>query len=227
MSRKWTDEESRWLRDNHARMDVQSLSQRLGVPIAEVEKRLKQMKLVPEDEGSPLLPARKAPATMKELVREISAARREYEKAMELFHRRDLVEAAKRFEAIVEKYPDAKEYVDRAKMYLTACRTNGKRHAPLPSSPEELYHAAVFEKNRGQVGRALELLKKVSAIRDEDARALYLAACCHALAGTPDEAIAALRRAITADPSTRIHARLETDLASLRGRPGFSELLGA
>ena len=226
MSRKWTEDENRWLRDNHARLDIQSLSQRLCVPITEVDRRLKQMKLVPEDEAPALPPPKKAPATMKELVREISAARREYEKAMELFHQRDLVEAAKRFEAIVEKHPDAKELVDRAKMYLAACRTNGKRHVPLPSSPEEVYHAAVFEKNRGQVGRALELLKKASFPRDDDGRFLYLTACCHALSGSPDEAIAALRRSIAADPMNRIHARLEADLSALRGRPGFLELLG-
>ena len=225
MSRKWTEDESRWLRDNHARMDVQSLSQRLGIPITEVEKRLKQMKLGPSDAASPPPPARKAPATLKEAVREMSAARRDYEKAMDAFHRRELADAAKRFEALVEKHPDAREYVDRARMYLAACRNGGKKNAPVPSSPEELYHAAVFEKNRGQVTRALELLKKATAARDSDPRFLYLAACCHALAGSPEDALASLGRAIAADPMNRIHARLETDLSSLRGRPGFSELL--
>jgi len=225
MSRKWTEDESRWLTDNHVRMDVQSLSRRLGVPITDVEKRLKLMKLAPSDDAPPLPPAKKSPATLKEAVREISAARREYEKAMELFHRRDLVEAAKRFEALVERYPDAKEYVDRARMYLAACRNGGKRSVPLPSSPDEIYHAAVFEKNRGQFGRALELLKKATISRDDDARYLYLAACCLALAGSSDDALSVLRRAIEADPMNRVHARLEADLASLRGRPGFSELL--
>lgn len=225
MNRKWTEDESRWLRDNHARMDVQSLSQRLGIPIAEVEKRLKVMKLASADEAPAPQLTRKAPATLREAVREMSAARRDYEKAMEAFHRRDLADAAKRFEAVVDKYPEAREYVDRARMYLAACRNGGKKTAPAPSSPEELYHAAVYEKNRGQVSKALELLKRATSTREADPRFLYLAACCHALAGSAEDAIASLGRAIAADPMNRIHARLETDLSSLRGRPGFSELL--
>ena len=224
MSRKWTEDESRWLRDNHVRMDALGLSQRLGVPIADVEKRLRQMKLVPADEASAPPAPKKPPPTLKEAVREMSAARRDYEKAIEFFHRRELSEAAKRFEALIERYPDTKEYVDRARMYLAACRSGGKRSAPPPSAPEELYHAAVFEKNRGQADKALDLLRKASATGDEDARFLYLAACCHALAGSHDEAIAALKRAIAADPMNRIHARREGDLSCLRGRPGFSEL---
>lgn len=223
MSRKWTDDESRWLRDNYARMDILSLSQRLAIPIAEVEKRLKQLKLSPSDAAP--APSKKSPATLKEAVREISLARKEYEKAMEAFHRRDLGDAARRFEALIEKHADAREFVDRARMYLAACRAGGKKASPVPSSPEELYHAAVFEKNRGQVSRALDLVRKGAHAKGDEARFAYLAACCHALAGQYDEALTSLRKAVAADPMNRVHARLEADLSPLRGTPLFSEIV--
>lgn len=221
MSRKWTDEDTRWLKANFARMDIQSLSKRLGIPLAEVEKRMKQMKLSPSESAAP----RKAPASLKDQQRELSAARREYEKAIDLFHKRRLDEAAERFQALVDNHPDEKEFLDRARMYLSACRNGKKSRGSSPSEPEELYHAAVFEKNRGNLDKALDLLKKTTGRKDGDGRLHYLAACCHALQGDAEQALANLRKAIAADDQNRIHARLETDLVSLRGTPDFSELV--
>ena len=219
MTKKWSEEDSRWLKANFGRMDVQNLSHALGFPLAEVEARIKHLKLV-HDGSAP----KKAPASMREAVRELSAARKEYERAIELFHKRRLDEAAARFEELLERHPDEKELVDRSRMYLAACR-NGKNNHSTPTEPEELYHAAVFEKNRGNVSRALELLGKSAARRDGDGRIHYLAACCHALAGDNEQALTSLKKAIAVDTQNRIQARLETDLASLRGTPGFSELV--
>lgn len=219
MTRKWTEEDTRWLKANCERMDLQTLSHELGAPLAEVEKRLKQIRSAGHDDRGASV---KAPSTVKEAVREISAARREYEKAIEVFHRRDLEDAARRFEALIEAHPTEKEIVDRSRMYVAACR-NGKKRSTTPSEPDELFHAAVFEKNRGNFPRALELLKKANGRKDEDGRMHYLAACCHALAGEADEALASLKKAIAASDQNRIQARLDSDLLSLRANPAFSE----
>ena len=45
MNRKWTEDDSRWLKANHGRMDLQTLSQELKVPLAEVERRLQALRL--------------------------------------------------------------------------------------------------------------------------------------------------------------------------------------
>jgi tetratricopeptide (TPR) repeat protein len=222
MNKKWNEDATRWLKANFGRMDLQSLSHALGFPLTEVEHRIKQLKLHSSDPNGA---RRKAPASLKEAVREISAARKDYEKAIDLFHKRKFEDAAVRFEELIAKHPDEKEFTDRARMYLTACRSGKKGRVSIPSEPEEIYHAAVFEKNRGNVERALELLKKTAARRDLDGRVHYLAACCHALAGDSDQALVHLKKAIAADDQNRIHARLENDLSSLRGTPGFSELV--
>lgn len=222
MNKKWSEDDARWLKANFGRMDLQSLSHTLGFPLTEVELHIKQLKLHASD-GNGV--KHKAPASLKEAVRELSAARKDYERAIELFHKRKFDEAADRFEELMVKHPDEKEFTDRARMYLAACRNGKKSRASIPSEPEEIYHAAVFEKNRGNVERALELLKKTAARRDLDGRVHYLAACCHALAGDFDQALVNLKKAIAADDQNRIHARLENDLSSLRGTPGFSELV--
>jgi len=221
MNRKWTDDDTRWLKANFGRLDVQKISYELGVPLEEVQKRAKALKLaVPETSA-----ARKAPASLKEAQKELSAARKEYEKAMDAFHKRRFDEAARRFEDVVEKYPDEKEFRDRAKMYLVACRNGKKPRAVAPGDPEDLYHVAVFEKNRGNFEKALDLLKKTAGKRDGDGRLHYLAACCHALSGDVDQAITNLKKAIAADDQNRIQARLDTDLTVLRSHQGFADIV--
>lgn len=222
MTKKWTDDDTRWLKTNVARLDVQTLALKLGSSLEEVEKRIRQLKLV---SPPPAATPRKAPASLKEIQKELSAARREYEKAIEALHKRRFEEAGRRFEELIQKYPDEKEFRDRAKMYLAACRSGKKSKSALPSEPEELYHHAVFEKNRGNMDRALELLRRAAGRRDGDGRLHYLAACCHALQGNVDEALLSLKKAIAASDQNRIHARLDTDLSALRGHQGFTELL--
>ncbi len=221
MNRKWTDDDTRWLKANFARLDVQKISYQLGVPLEEIQKRVKALKLVVVEPAA----ARKAPTSLKEAKKELSAARREYEKAMDAFHKRRFDEAARRFEDVVEKYPDEKEFRDRAKMYLAACRNGKKTRAAVPGDAEDLYHSAVFEKNRGNLEKALDLLKKTAGKRDGDGRLHYLAACCHALSGDVDQAITNLKKAIAADDQNRIQARLDTDLVALRSHQSFAEIV--
>jgi len=222
MSKKWTEDDTRWLKANVGRLDVQKIAYQLGVSLEEVQKRIRHLKLA-ETATAPA--PRKSPSSLKEAQKELSAARKEYEKAIEAFHKRRFDEAMKRFEELIEKHPDEKEFRDRARIYLAACRSGKKSRGSVPSEPEELYHHAVFEKNRGNVDRALELLKKTAGRRDGDGRLHYLAACCHALQGDVDEALQSLRKAIAASDQNRIQARLDTDLAALRGHQRFTELL--
>ena len=130
-NRKWTEDDARWLKANYGRMDVQTLSKKLGLSLEDLDKKVKQLRLTaPEPEK-----ARKAPGSLKEAVRETSAARKEYEKAIELFHKRHFDDAARRFEDLIEKHPDEKEFLDRARMYLTADPRLGSRRSRSPWRP--------------------------------------------------------------------------------------------
>jgi tetratricopeptide (TPR) repeat protein len=144
---------------------------------------------------------------------------------MDLLHRRHFSEAAEQFAELIERNPLEKELVDRARLHLAAARRGAAAISETPSG-DELYHAAVFEKNRGNVSRALELVARSDSAPDPDGRFPYLAACCHALDGRPHEALDCLRRAIALSRQNRIHARLESDLTGLRSVPGFVELVG-
>ena len=222
MSRHWTQDELRWLRANVGRTDLQSASRALGVPLVDIEKKIREI----QAESAEAVGARKPPATLREATRELSQARKLFEKGMEHFHRREMEAAARCFTELLEIHPDERELIDRARTFLAVSK-NGKKEREKPlRGPVEIYHAAVIEKNRGNCLRALELVQSSNGQGDPDGRLAYLAACCLALNGRNAEAIASLREAIAASDQNRIQARLEADLAPLRHEPLFESLVG-
>ena len=223
MSRHWTQDEIRWLRANVGRTDLQSASRALGIPLVEVEKKLRELQAeAQEAAGGP----RKPPATHREAARGLSQARKLFEKGVEHLHRREMEPAAACFAEVLELHPDERELVDRARTYLAVSRNGKHERERVPRDVSDAYHAAVFEKNRGNCAKALELLQAAGAHGDADGRLAYLAACCLALSGHPADALASLRAAIEASGQNRIQARLEPDLASLRSQPPFEALVG-
>jgi tetratricopeptide (TPR) repeat protein len=220
MSRHWTQDEIRWMRANVGRMDLQSASRALGVPLVDVEKKAREIQA--EDAAV----VRKAPATHREAARELSQARKLFEKGMEHLHRREMEPAAGCFAEVLELHPDELELVDRARTYLAVARNGKREREKALRDPVEIYHAAVYEKNRGNCLRAIELVQGANGQGDPDGRLAYLAACCLALNGRPADALASLRAAIAASDQNRIQARLEADLASLRSEPLFESLVG-
>ena len=221
-NRKWTEDDARWLKANFGRMDSQTLSRKLGLSLEELEKKVKQLKLVAHEPDK----ARKAPASLKEAVRESSAARKEYEKAIELFHKRHFDDAARRFEDLIEKHPDEKEFLDRARMYLRRAATGRRRRPPPAAEPGgALPRGRLREepRQRREGARAPPQERRAAAMAT--AACHYLTACCFALQGDAEQALQCLRKAIAADDQNRIQARLEADLAVLRGTQGFTELV--
>ena len=223
MNRHWTQDEIRWLRANIGRMDLQSASRALGGPLVEIERKVRELQA---DSPEALGAGRKAPATHKEAARELSHARKVFEKGMEHLHRREMEPAAACFGEVLALHPEERELVDRARTYLAVARNGKKDRERTPKDSKEVYHAAVFEKNRGNCLRAIELVQAANGHGDPDGRLAYLAACCLALNGRREEAMASLKAAIAASDQNRIQARLEADLASLRAEPLFESLVG-
>src|SRR5664279_554578 len=68
--RKWTDDDAKWLKANFGRMDMQTLSKVLGLPLEDLEKKIRQLKLG----GTEPDKLRKEPASLKEAVRALSGS---------------------------------------------------------------------------------------------------------------------------------------------------------
>jgi tetratricopeptide (TPR) repeat protein len=222
MSKRWTEAELRFLRDNAAKMSIQALADALTVRIDELEKKMEKLGLL----GGAEAPTAKKAQTLKELSKIAENARKEFDRGFSALQKKKIDEAERHFSELTQKYPDEKELVDRARVYLAVCERQKKAAAPALTEPEDFYYAAVIAKNRGQVGEAIEHLKH-AARKNGGGKVDFLLACCYAQNGERETALEHLKRAIGEDQSNRILARHDSDFDPVRDTPEFQELLAS
>ncbi len=222
MSKRWTESELRFIRDNAEKMSVQSLADSLSVRIAELEKRMEKLGLA----GTAGTPAAKKALTMKELSRHTENARKDFDRGVAALQKKKFEEAERNFVDLIQKYPEEKELVDRARVYRAVCERRKKPANPALIEPEDFYYAAVLEKNRGNVSEAIDHLKR-AARKNGGGRVDFLLACCYAQIGDSVTALEHLRQAIEEDQRHRVLARHDRDFDPVRDSPEFQDLLAS
>src|SRR5580765_1905999 len=222
MTKRWTDTDTQFLKDNAGKMSVQGLADTLSARIDDVEKKMEKLGLI----GAPAAPAAKMPSTLKELSRNTENAKKDFDRGMTALQKRKFDEAERNFLDLIQKYAGEKELVDRARVYLMICERQKKAAGPALIEPEDFYYAALLEKNRGNVPEAIEHLKQ-AARKNGGGRVDFLLACCYALNGEAETAVEHLRRAIEEDQRHRVLARHDKDFDPVRHSPEFQELLAS
>jgi tetratricopeptide (TPR) repeat protein len=221
MTRRWTDSDLRFIKDNAGKMSVQGLADALSARIDELEKKMEKLGLT----GSAETPAARKALTMKELSRHTENARKDFDRGVAALQKKRFEEAERNFLDLIEKYADEKELVDRSRVYLAVCERQ-KKARPALTEAEDFYYAAVLEKNRGNVPEAIEHLKHAGK-KNGGGRVDFLLACCYAQSGDPGTALEHLKKAIDEDQRHRILARHDSDFDPVRDSPGFQELLAS
>ena len=221
MAKRWSEAELRFLRDNSSKMSVQALADALSVRVDDLEKRLEKLGAAPTAADAP-----KKAQTLKELSRSTENARKEYDRGVAALQRRKLDDAEKHFLDLIQKYPEEKDLVDRARVYLAVCERQKPETQTSLSEPEDYYYTAILEKNRGNVDEAIEHLKR-AAHKNGGGKVDFLLACCYAQRGESGSALEHLRRAIGEDQRNRILARHDRDFDPVRDSPEFRELLAS
>lgn len=222
MTKRWTDSDLRFIKDNAGKMSVQALADTLSARIDELERKMERLGLT----GAASTPAARKASTMKELSRHTENARKDFDRGIGALQKKRFEEAEKNLLDLIQKYPDEKELVDRARVYLAVCERQKKAARPALIEPEEFYYAAVIEKNRGNVSEAIEHLKR-AAKKNGGGRVDFLLACCYAQSGDPITALEHLKMAIEEDQRHRILARHDRDFDPVRDSPEFQELLAS
>jgi tetratricopeptide (TPR) repeat protein len=221
MTRRWTESDLRFIKDNAGKMSVQGLADSLSARIDELEKKMEKLGLT----GSVETPVGRKALTMKELSRHTEGARKDFDRGVAALQKKKFEEAERNFQDLIQKYADEKELVDRARVYLAVCERQ-KKARPALTEPEDFYYAAVLEKNRGNVPEAIEHLKH-AVRKNGGGRVDFLLACCYAQSGDPGTALEHLKTAIDEDQRHRILARHDSDFDPVRDSPEFQELLAS
>jgi tetratricopeptide (TPR) repeat protein len=223
MSKRWTEAELRFLRDNAAKMSIQRWQDVLTVRLDELEKKMEKMGLL----GGTEAPAARKAQTVRSSRGWPRARARSSTAGVAALQKKRVEEAERHFTELIQKYPEEKELADRARVYLAVCERQKRAAAADLSEPEDLYYAGLLAKNPGG-GRRRD--RAPEARRAEERRrqgGLPARLAAYAQNGERETAIEHLRRAIEEDQSNRILARHDSDFDPVRDTPEFQELLAS
>jgi tetratricopeptide (TPR) repeat protein len=148
-----------------------------------------------------------------------------YERGVQALQRHNYPAAAEHFRVVIDRYPDERELVERARLYLRVCERETSRQPQNPTTPEERVYAATVSLNAGDHDRALEHLRRAIDDDPDSDHAHYIMAVALSMRARPDEALEHLKRAVALNPDNRGLARQDPDLETLRDHDGFRAVL--
>lgn len=148
-----------------------------------------------------------------------------YERGVQALQRHDYKAAADQFRIVLERYPDERELLERARLYLRVCERETARQPAGPKTPAERVYAATVALNSGDHVGALDHLQRALTEDPDSDHAHYTMAVALGMRGRVDEALDHLRNAIGLNPDNRGLARQDPDLESVRGHNSFRSVL--
>ena len=152
-------------------------------------------------------------------------ALKELERGVHHLHKQNYNEALAHFQRIVDEFPQEKELLDRAQVYVRICKGMLDRRPSQPKKPDELFLAGVFRANEARYAEAVELLDRALAASPKDEKIHYVLASTLALKGDRQEALKHLQEAIELNATNRIYARNDPDFEPIREDETFLNLI--
>lgn len=150
-----------------------------------------------------------------------------YERAMQALQAKRYRDAAQLLKTVIATYPEEKELLERASLYLRVCERHLTPPDATPSTPEERVYAATLAINAGDFDRAVALLNSALAQDANNDHAEYMLGVALAIRGNNEAAISHLERAVALNPETRNLIAKEADLEALRRTDAIVALLAA
>ena len=78
-----------------------------------------------------------------------------YERGLQALQRRDFAASADALRTVIERYPDERELLERARLYLKVCERELEPKEPAPKTADEWVYAATVALNAGDEANAL------------------------------------------------------------------------
>jgi Tfp pilus assembly protein PilF len=150
-----------------------------------------------------------------------------YERGLQALQRRDFAASAAALRNVIERYPDERELLERARLYLKVCERELEPKEPSPKTADEWVVAATVAQNSGDAAAATRHLQRALAEDPRHDHAHYMMAVASAQRREIGTALEHLRRAIALNGENRSRARQDADLEALRDEPASRSLLDA
>jgi tetratricopeptide (TPR) repeat protein len=149
-----------------------------------------------------------------------------YENGVRALQRHDFETGAQNFRSVIQGYPDERELVERARLYLQVCERETARRQPPPQTASESVYAATVALNAGDADTAVGHLGRALEKAPDSDHAHYIMAVALVDKGDQAGALKHLQRAIDLNPENRSTAINDPDLSELRESNGFREMFG-
>jgi len=213
MAKSWTQQDTGYLKRYAGKKTLDELARRFEAEPDAVREKLAALGLQTKD-GEPS----RTGAAAIENEPEVEV----YAQALEAMHGKKWKKARELFERVLGE-TDRTALAGRARQQLaTIERQTAEGGDEEVADP---YLRAVVARNRGDLDEALEIARSQGR-KDADGRFAYLAASLHAVEGRRQDAVAALEKAVAADPANRVRAFHDADFAELRKDQEHAHLFG-
>jgi Tfp pilus assembly protein PilF len=150
-----------------------------------------------------------------------------YERGLQALQRRDFTAAANALRLVIQQYPDERELLERARLYLKVCERELEPREPVSRTADEWVYEATVALNADQESVAVQHLQRALTENPRHDHAHYMMAVASARRGDRETAVEHLRHAVRLNPENRALARQDPDLDALRELEAFREALDA
>ena len=148
-----------------------------------------------------------------------------YETGVRALQRHDFQVGADSFRNVIQRYPEERELVERARLYFQVCERETARRPPSTENSSDEVFAATVALNAGDHAKAFAHLGKALETTPDSDHAHYIMAVALTDKGDSSSALQHLRQAIHLNPDNRSTALQDPDLSALRDLSAFRELL--
>jgi Tfp pilus assembly protein PilF len=150
-----------------------------------------------------------------------------YERGLQALQRRDFAASADALRNVIERYPDERELLERARLYLKVCERELEPKEPAPKTPDEWVYAGTVALNAGDETTALRHVQRALTDDPRHDHARYMLAVISTRRNDVAAALEHLRQAVSINPENRPLARQDPELEPLRDEPAFKSIVEA
>ena len=148
------------------------------------------------------------------------------EKGIEFLYRKDFKKAHAELQSLVDNYPNDLEISARARSYLDICTREEIRQRKTVAPTDQLYAMGVLEHNKANYDKAIAYFRQSLEKHPKADYIYYSLAASLARKGELTESIENLRKAVTLNKDSRVHAKNDSDFLVLGGHRDFQDLIG-
>jgi Tfp pilus assembly protein PilF len=148
-----------------------------------------------------------------------------YERGLQALQRRDFAAAAESLRNVIARYPDERELLERARLYLKVCERELEPKEQAPKTADDWVYAATVALNSADEPAALHHLTRALEANPRHDHAHYMMAVAAARRGERERSLEHLRQAVNLNPDNRGLARQDADLEALRAIPDYRDIV--